>query len=63
MDDGKIAAVLMDDHAALKRIRHIKGGLLLISDNTAKYEPRAVMASEFDTLRILGLAVAYRRNL
>lgn len=63
VDDGKIAAVLMDDHAALKRIRHIKGGLLLISDNTAKYEPRAVMASEFDTLRILGLAVAYRRNL
>lgn len=63
VDDGRVAAVLMDDHTALKRIRHIKGGLLLISDNTAKYEPRAVMASEFDTLRILGLAVAYRRNL
>ena len=63
VDDGRIAAVLMDDHTALKRVRHIKGGLLLISDNTAKYEPRAVLASEFDTLRILGLAVAYRRNL
>lgn len=63
VDDGRIAAVLMDDHSALKRVRHIKGGLLLISDNAAKYEPRVVMASEFDTLRILGLAVAYRRNL
>ena len=63
VDDGKIAAVLMDDSTTLKRIRHIKGGLLLISDNGAKYEPRVVMASEFDTLKILGLAVAYRRNL
>lgn len=63
VDDGKIAAVLMDDSTTLKRIRHIKGGLLLISDNGAKYEPRVVMASEFSTLRILGLAVAYRRNL
>ena len=63
VDDGRIAAVLMDDHSALKRVRHIKGGLLLISDNAAKYEPRVVMASEFDTLKILGLAVAYRRNL
>ena len=63
VDDGRVAAVLMDDHTALKRVRHIKGGLLLISDNAAKYEPRVVMASEFDTLKILGLAVAYRRNL
>ncbi|MBO7670744.1 MAG: helix-turn-helix domain-containing protein [Oscillospiraceae bacterium] len=63
VDDGRIAAVLLDDSATLKRIFHIKGGLQLLSDNAAKYPPRLVTFDEYSTIRILGMAVAYRRNL
>ena len=63
VDDGQIAAVLLDDSATLKRIFHIKGGLQLLSDNAAKYPPRLVTFDEYSTIKILGMAVAYRRNL
>ncbi len=63
VDDGRIAAVLVDDSATLKRVYHIPNGLQLLSDNAAKYPPRAVTFEDYDTIRILGLAVAFKRNL
>lgn len=63
VDDGEIAAVLMDDSAALKRVYHVPNGLTLISDNAAKYPPRTVTYPEYDTIRILGKAVAFKRML
>lgn len=62
VDDGDIAAVLIDDSATLKRVYHVKNGLTLTSDN-AKYPPRAVTYPEHDTIRILGKAVAFKRLL
>lgn len=62
VDDGEIAAVLMDDSATLKHVYHIKNGLTLTSDN-AKYPPRTVVYPEYDTIRILGKAVAFKRML
>lgn len=63
VDDGQIAAVLIDDSATLKRIYHIPNGLQLLSDNAAKYPPRAVTFEDHDMIRILGLAVAFKRSL
>lgn len=63
VDDGRIAAVLVDDSATLKRVYHIPNGLQLLSDNAAKYPPRTVTFEDYDCIRILGLAVAFKRNL
>ena len=63
VDDGRIAAVLVDDSATLKRVYHIPNGLQLLSDNAAKYPPRAVTFEDYDAIRILGMAVAFKRNL
>lgn len=63
VDDGRIAAVLVDDSATLKRVYHIPNGLQLLSDNAAKYPPRAVTFEDYDCIRILGLAVAFKRSL
>lgn len=63
VDDGRIAAVLVDDSATLKRVYHIPNGLQLLSDNAAKYPPRSVTFEDYDCIRILGLAVAFKRSL
>lgn len=62
VDDGQIAAVLIDEGATLKRVRHIPNGLLLMSDNP-KYEPMVFTFPDCDTIRILGKAVAFKRML
>lgn len=62
VDDGQIAAVLIDEGATLKRVRHIPNGLLLMSDNP-KYEPMVFTYPDCDTIRILGKAVAFKRML
>lgn len=63
VDDGDIAAVLINDSATLKRVIHIKNGLTLVSDNTARYSPMTFTYPECDTIRILGKAVAFKRIL
>lgn len=62
VDDGQIAAVLVNESATLKRVRHIPNGLLLMSDNV-NYEPMVFTYPECDTIRILGKAVAFKRML
>ena len=63
MDDGRIAAVLVDDSATLKRVTHIKGGLRLIGDNPSVFLPTDYLAKDYDNLRILGIAVAFHRKI
>lgn len=63
VDDGRIAAVLVDDSATLKRVTHIKGGLRLIGDNPSVFLPTDYLAKDYDNLRILGLAVAFHRKI
>ncbi|MBQ4088727.1 MAG: helix-turn-helix domain-containing protein [Clostridia bacterium] len=60
VDDGSIAAVLIDDTAALKRVYHVEDGLQLVSDNR-KYPPRLVAADDHGVLRILGSVVGFTR--
>ena len=63
VDNGQIAAVLIDDSATLKRVYHVPNGLTLVSDNTTKFPPRTVTMPEYATISIMGLAVAYKRTL
>lgn len=63
VNDGEIAAVIIDDSATLKRVYHITNGLTLISDNAAKYPPMTVTYPSHDCIRIFGKAIAFKRNL
>ena len=58
VDDGQIAAVLIDDSATLKRVYHSKGGLTLVAENPA-YPPMIYTGEECEDIRIMGKAVAF----
>ena len=60
VDDGQIAAVIVDDSATLKHVYHNPTGLTLISENRA-YPPMYYSQNNSDSLRILGLVVGYTR--
>ena len=57
VDDGQIAAVLIDDSATLKRVYHMQDFIQLQSENP-KYPPMIFSSKNCDDVRILGLAVA-----
>ena len=58
VDDGQIAAVIIDDEATLKRVYHINNGLQLLSENP-KYPPMVFTLEEHARIRILGRAVGF----
>ena len=62
VDDGDIAAVLLNDEATLKRVYHIKNGLQLLPMNP-RYAPMVFTLDECDSIRILGKAVGFQSNL
>lgn len=59
VDDGQIAAVVIDGRATLKRVYHIPGGVHLLSANP-QYPPMLFTYPEHESIRILGLAVAFQ---
>ena len=60
VEDGQIAAVLIDGEATLKHVYHEQGGLLLVADNPA-YAPMHVTQSDSEYSLIQGKAVGYTR--
>lgn len=62
VDDGQIAAVIIDEEATLKRVYHIKNGLQLLSENP-KYAPMVVTFDEHTYIHILGRAVGFQSAL
>ena len=62
VDDGEIAAVILNDEATLKRVYHMKNGLQLLSANP-KYAPMVFTLDECDSIRILGKAVGFQGKL
>lgn len=62
VDDGQIAAVIIDDEATLKRVYHIRNGLQLLSENP-KYPPMVFTLEEYGSIRILGRAVGFTSRL
>lgn len=62
VDDGEIAAVLVEDEATLKRIYITDDTVTLISENP-KYKPMIYTKKQCKNIRILGKAVACHSNL
>ena len=62
VEDGEIAAVIIDDSATLKRLYHVKGGVMLASENP-KYAPMHYTQRNSDVIKILGKAVAFQSGL
>ena len=62
VDDGQIAAVIIDDEATLKRVYHIKNGLQLLSENP-NYPPMVFTLEEHAHIRVLGRAVGFTSQL
>jgi len=62
VDDGDIAAVVLNDEATLKRVYHIKNGLQLLSENP-KYPPMIYTLDECESIRILGKAVGFQSRI
>lgn len=62
VDDGQIAAVVIEGEATLKRVQHIQDGLLLIPENHA-YKAIQITLTEASDVQIVGLALGYQRLL
>ena len=58
VENGEIAAVLIDNEATLKRVRKYQGKVVLMPENPA-YEPFIYVNEEINTIKILGKAVAF----
>lgn len=59
VDNGEIAAVLINDQATLKRV-HIYPDHILLSPENPMYQPLVYWGEEMNTIRILGKAVAFK---
>lgn len=62
VEDGQIAAVLIDDSATLKRVYKMDGMIRLVPENP-KYQPMIFSPTNCDTCKILGKAVAVLSRL
>ena len=62
VDNGQIAAVLIDTEATLKHVYVSDAGIQLTAENPA-YAPIVLTGDAARDARILGKAVAYRRNI
>lgn len=60
VNNGEIAAVIIEDEATLKRVYYYpeKNKLVLQAENPA-YEPLVYIGEELNTIRVLGKAVAF----
>ena len=62
VDDGEIAAVLIDNEATLKRVYKMPGRLQLRAENPA-FLPINLEGDELESVRILGKAVAFTSSV
>lgn len=58
IENGEIAAVLIDDEATLKRV-YKKGDSLILQPENPAYEPLIFVREEMNEIRILGKAVCF----
>ena len=64
VNNGEIAAVLIDDAAALKRIRYLPGGMTMLQAENPAYEPIFIGGEgETRVVRILGKAIAFQGDV
>ncbi len=58
VDDGEIAAVLIDDEATLKRV-HFYSDHIVLSPENPNYKPLSFWDEDMNSVRILGKAVSF----
>lgn len=64
VEDGEIAAVLIDDEATLKRVYYDReAGVLQLFAENPHYKTMRFSGEELDHIRILGKAVAFQSDL
>ena len=64
VDNGEIAAVIIDDEATLKRVYYYPTeGKLILSPENPKYAPMVYVADELSTIKIIGKAVAFQSTI
>lgn len=61
VEDGQIAAVLIEDEATLKRVYHGEGGSVILQAANDAYKP--MILSTGTDVRVLGLAVAFTSEI
>jgi len=62
VENGEIAAVLIDNEATLKRFYKNNGGVILKPENS-KYQPKYYTEKDFKDIRILGKAVFFQSEV
>ena len=61
VDNGQIAAVVINDEATLKRVYYYpEEGKLILSPENPRYAPLVYLRSELNTIKIIGKAVAFQ---
>ena len=64
VENGDIAAVVIDNEATLKRVYFDKeNGKLVLQAENPKYKPLMYVGEELNSIRILGKAIAFESNL
>ena len=64
VDNGEIAAVIIDNEATLKRVEYFRNqNLLLLKAENPKYETLTYNNDTLDQIRILGKAVAFQSDV
>lgn len=60
VNNGEIAAVIIDEEATLKRVYYYaESAKLILTPENPKYEPLVYVGEELDAIRIIGKAVAF----
>ena len=62
VENGEIAAVLIEDEATLKRVYKKPNSVILMAENPA-YSPLVYTNEDLDAIRILGKAVAFQSDV
>lgn len=62
VENGEIAAVLIDNEVTLKRF-YRNDGLIMLKPENSKYQPLMYQAKDFKEVRILGKAVMFQSKL
>ena len=64
VNNGEIAAVIVENEATLKRVYYYpERQKLILSPENTKYEPLVYVGEELDQVRILGRAVCFMSNI
>lgn len=64
VDNGEIAAVIINDEATLKRVYYYpEDGKLILSPENPRYAPLVYIGGELENIKILGKAVAFQSRI